>query len=75
MANLITLLGPDTVVLGGGVLEALGQELLGRVQESARAVTHPPTSFADTRIVLAELGDDAVALGAVAWARKREEGC
>jgi len=66
--NLITLLGPSVIVLGGGVMEALGDQLLGRVRRGAQAVTFPESSFADTTIRLAELGDDAVALGAVAWA-------
>ena len=68
IGSLITLLGPDMVVLGGGVLEALGQALLPRVKAAARSVTFPASSFSDTRIRLAALGDDAVALGAVAWA-------
>jgi len=69
VANMITMLGPDTVVIGGGVFEALGKDLLPIVQQAAKEVTHPPSSFKDTRIVMAELGDDAVAMGAVAYAR------
>jgi glucokinase len=71
VANLITLLGPDTVVLGGGVIEALGREMLPQVRKAVQAHVFPPTSFKDTRIVAAALGDDAVALGAVAYARLR----
>ncbi len=71
IGSLITLLGPDMVVLGGGVLEALGDALLPRIKEAARSVTFPARSFADTRIRLAALGDDAVALGAVAWAMQK----
>jgi glucokinase len=70
-ANLITALGPDVIVLGGGVFEALGEELIGSVREAAAAHTHPPVSFRDTEIRLASLGDDAVALGAMACARDR----
>lgn len=69
IANIITVLGPDRVVLGGGVMEALGRKLLPIVRQAAREHTFPPPSFRDTRIVLSELGDDAVALGAVAYAR------
>jgi len=68
VGNFITMLGPDIVVLGGGVMEAMGETLLPRVREAARQVTFPPSSFADTRIELAALGDDSVAMGAVAWA-------
>ncbi|MBN2712438.1 MAG: ROK family protein [Planctomycetes bacterium] len=70
IGNMITLLAPDKVVVGGGVFEALGKELLPLVQKSAKAVTHPPASFKDTKIVLATLGDDAVALGAMVYARE-----
>jgi glucokinase len=68
VANVITCLGPDTIVLGGGVIEALGKEMLPTVRAAAKVHVFPPPSFRDTRIVLARLGDDAVALGAVAYA-------
>jgi glucokinase len=71
VANLITLLGPDVVVLGGGFFEAFGARLLGRVRKTARAHTFPPASFDDARIVLSKLEDDAVALGAMAYAMQR----
>lgn len=71
VANLVTMLGPDVVVVGGGVYEALGKALLPITREAARMRTWPTSSFKDTRIVLATLGDDAVALGAVAYARDR----
>ncbi|MFW5856949.1 MAG: ROK family protein [Planctomycetota bacterium] len=70
VANAITTLGPDCVVLGGGVFEALGDELLPLVEAAAAAHTHPPVSYRDTRLVLAELADDAVALGAMVYARE-----
>jgi glucokinase len=68
VANMITILGPDTVVLGGGIFEALGKDLIGIVRATAREHVFPPPSFRDTRIVLSRLGDDVVALGAVAYA-------
>ena len=71
--NLITLLGPKTLVLGGGVFDALGKELLPIVEQSARAHTFPTKSFDDTSLELAKLGDDAVALGAMAYAKARAE--
>jgi glucokinase len=69
--NLITLLGPTTIVLGGGVMEALGDELLPLVQKAAEEHAFPAASYRATAIELASLGDDAVALGAVAYARSR----
>jgi len=71
IANLVTLLGPDTVVIGGGVYEALGRNLLPLVKAAAKKAVWPPASYKDTRIVLSALGDDAVALGALAYAHQR----
>jgi len=67
--NLITLLAPTTVVLGGGVMEALGDELLPLVRDAAQEHAFPPASYRAASIELASLGDDAVALGAMAYAR------
>lgn len=69
VGNMITLLGPDTVVLGGGVFEALGEELIARVREAAKESAWPPPSWGDTKVKLAALADDAVALGAMVYAR------
>lgn len=71
VGNLITLLGPNVVVLGGGVMDSLGDELLPLVQKAALRHTFPPRSANDTSLELASLGDDAVALGAMAYARSR----
>lgn len=70
IANLITLLGPERIVLGGGVLEAFGKTFLPLIRKAAEEATHPPASFSDTKILLASLGDDAVALGAAVYARE-----
>lgn len=69
--NLITLLGPEVIVLGGGVMDALGDELLPLVKKSAKEQTFPQRSAEDTKLELATLGDDAVALGAMTYARDR----
>ena len=71
VANCLTILGPKVVVLGGGVMEALGDALLPRVTAAAKQHTFPVDSFSDATIKVAGLGDDAVALGAVAWAAAR----
>jgi glucokinase len=63
VGNLITLLGPNVIVLGGGVMDALGEELLPVIREHAERHSFPPRSAEDTRLELATLGDDAVALG------------
>ncbi len=69
VAAYITIFGPDQVVIGGGVFEALGKELLPKVKETARNRVFPEASFKDTRITLSQLGDHAVGLGAAAYAR------
>jgi glucokinase len=66
IASYITIFGPDLIVIGGGVFEALGRELLPKVKEAARKRVFPEASFRDTRIVLTQLGDYSVALGAIA---------
>ncbi|MDR1613211.1 MAG: ROK family protein [Planctomycetota bacterium] len=71
VASYITLLGPDMVVIGGGVFESLGKELMPFVKESARRRTWPEASYKDTKIILAQLGDHAVGLGAAAHAKHR----
>jgi Transcriptional regulator/sugar kinase len=73
VAAYITIFGPDMVVLGGGVFEALGKELLPKVKESARNRVFPETSFKDSRIILSQLGDNAVGLGAAAYAKMAME--
>ncbi|MDR0361324.1 MAG: ROK family protein [Planctomycetota bacterium] len=71
VAAYITLLGPDMIVIGGGVFESLGKELMPIVKESARQRTWPEASYKDTKITLAQLGDHAVGLGAAAHAMHR----
>ncbi len=69
VANVVHLLSPDTVVLGGGLVEAMPDLLVQSVSETARARVMP--SYADTfNVVAAELGDYATVKGAAAWARQ-----
>jgi len=67
-ANLMSILGPDCIVLGGGVFEALGKELFPVVVKSAQKhlFAYAPE---DLDLRLAMLGDDAVPLGAALIAR------
>lgn len=62
-ANLINILSPEAVVLGGGLVEAMTALYL---EEVRRAVAEHAMPFLrqGVRIVSAKLGDDAVALGA-----------
>jgi len=70
VASLLNLLNPEMVVLGGGVVEALGAEYINRVKKIAKKRTFEVT-FKGVRIVQAQLGDDAVLLGAACLARDR----
>lgn len=62
IANAVTLLGPDRVVIGGGVAEA-GSLLLDPIRQAVRErVTLVPTDLIE--VVFAELGPSAGAIGA-----------
>jgi glucokinase len=65
IGNLVTLVGVDAIILGGGIIEELSEFFLPRIKESMHINT-----FADrarnVELLQSSLGDDAVALGA-AW--------
>jgi glucokinase len=68
IASAVNLLDPDIIILGGGVVEALGNLLIDHAVKIAR-----PNILADvaraTPIVRATLGDDAGMLGAALIAK------
>lgn len=68
LANVITLINPDVVFLGGGVMQA-GEVLLEPIRRRLPELTSfvEPGSF---HVVQGQLGPLAGALGAVAWARE-----
>lgn len=67
VANVVMLLNPDVVLLGGGLVEALPNlfvDVVGKV-----ANEHLMPTYEDTfKVIAAKLGDDATAMGAAAWA-------
>ncbi len=63
------LLGPEIVVLGGGVIEAFGDDMVERIDRSARRVAFDIVAT-QLKIVRAELGDDAGMIGAALLARE-----
>ena len=69
-AILINALNPQAVILGGGVIEALGDRMLPRITKSAWAHVIAP-SRERIRIKDTGLGDDAGILGAALAARRR----
>jgi glucokinase len=73
VANVVNLLAPDIVVLGGGLVEALPGLFLGEVRQivcsqAMRAYTK------NIKIVAAKLGDNATVMGAAALASAAVEG-
>lgn len=68
IANYVTVLSVGTVVVGGGVTEALGKPYLDRISRSFRAHVFP-RRCADARMVMTMLKDDAGVFGAALLAR------
>jgi glucokinase len=67
VGNIVTLMSPDIVVLGGGLVEAMPDLFVSIVKRRARETTMSP--FMDFfEVVPATLGDDAGVKGAAAWA-------
>jgi glucokinase len=73
LGGLVNLLGPEIVVIGGGVTEALGPMFLDLIRASARQqiLVDPGEKI---KIEAAALGDDAGILGAALLARERFAG-
>ncbi len=68
-ANLINILNPEVVVLGGGVIEALADEMMGVIVETA-ADYAMPGAMKGVEIVASKLGDSAGITGAAVLARR-----
>lgn len=71
VGDVVNLLAPDTVVLGGGLVEAMPDLFVTHVEQAARNRAAP--SFARSfKVVAARLQDEAVVRGAAAWAEKTQ---
>jgi glucokinase len=68
-ANLVNLLNPEVVVLGGGVIEALADEMMGVIVETAQDYAMPG-SMKGVEIVASKLGDNAGITGGAVLARR-----
>ena len=68
-ANLINILNPEVVVLGGGVIEALADEMMSVIVETA-ADYAMPGAMKGVEIVASKLGDSAGITGAAVLARR-----
>ena len=73
LANVVNLLAPDVVVLGGGLVEAMPKLYLQQVESTARKRVMSSLAHA-FKVVVSALGDNAVVVGAAAWARDRTGG-
>jgi len=68
VAGVVHLLGPDLVVLGGGLVEAMPDLFVSEVREAAKQRVLPALTESFD-VVAATLGDDAGVMGAAAWAQ------
>ena len=71
VANVVNILDPECVVIGGGVAERLQEDFVGPIRETAREYFLCQRDASRVKIVVAKLGDNAGALGAVVLARRR----
>jgi glucokinase len=69
VANLINILSPEVVVIGGGLMDALENEMLSVIVECAREHAFPG-SDKGVKILASKLGDDAGITGGAVLARK-----
>jgi glucokinase len=69
IASIANCINPELVVLGGGVVEGLGDDLLTLIAEKLRG--HPMVAATDfVRLVRCQLGDDAGLVGSALLARR-----
>ena len=68
VGNLLNIFNPEMVVLGGGVIEALGDEMMSIIIETARDYAMPGTANG-VEILASALGDKAAITGAAVLAR------
>jgi glucokinase len=69
VGNLVNLLNPEVVVLGGGVIEALAEEMMSVIVETASDYAMPG-SMKGVEIIASKLGDNAGITGGAVLARR-----
>ena len=72
VANVVHMLAPDKIILGGGMVEALPDLFVTEVKKTASDRVLP-TFSKSFDVVAAELGDLASVIGAAAWADLNSE--
>jgi glucokinase len=70
MANIVNTLDPEAIVLGGGLVEAMGELIVPAAEESMRRHAMPDISRHVT-VAPAKLGDMAIVMGAAQWVRSQ----
>jgi glucokinase len=70
MANVVNTLDPECIVLGGGLVEAMGELIVPAAEASMRRHAMPDIASHVT-VAPAKLGDMAIVMGSAQWARER----
>ena len=68
--DIVNILSPDCIVLGGGLVEAMRDIFLKEISRGIKDFGVPAIS-STVEVVAAKLGDDAVAIGCAEFARRR----
>jgi glucokinase len=71
VANVVNLLDPEVVVVGGGLAERLGEAMVGPIREHAQKRYLQQRDRERVRVVATELKDKAAPMGAAFVARQR----
>jgi glucokinase len=69
IANIINVINPEVIVLGGGVIDALEDEMMAIIIETAHDYALPGTDKG-VEILASKLGDDAGIMGGAVLARR-----
>ena len=68
MANLVNILNPDMIVLGGGLVEAMPGLIARKAEKTMRRLALP-SAARHVKVAVAKLGDHAIVMGAAKRAR------
>ncbi len=71
VANVVNILDPERVVIGGGIAERLGEDFVTRMRPTAYEHFLNQDSAQRIKILPGWLGDNAGAMGAVVLTRQR----
>jgi glucokinase len=69
VGNLVNVLNPEIVVLGGGVIEALGEEMMDTIRKTAKDHAMPG-AMRGVEIMESHLGDNAGITGGAVLAKR-----